>query len=82
MRMRHDMLGCAQQLRKAQGDFHHAVEEVMEHWRDRQAEIFEQQSLADWSRVVDALSKELTECAEWANQASRRLQDPQHGGSL
>ena len=55
MRMRHDMLGCAQQLRKAQGDFHHAVDGVMEHWRDRQAEIFEQQSLADWSRVVDAL---------------------------
>jgi hypothetical protein len=53
----------------------------MEHWRDRQAEIFEQQSLADWSRVVDALSKELIECAEWANQALRRLEDPQHGDS-
>lgn len=77
MRIRHDLLGCANRMRKTAGEFREAVEEIRETWRDATADKFFNRDLKDIDVVADHLVAYLQEATEFVNKIDQQLKDEQ-----
>lgn len=75
MRASHDLLGCANRMRKTATDFREAVMTVMEFWQDAQADKFANRDLKDIDTVIDHLVSQIQESSEFIGKLDQQLKD-------
>ncbi|MFO0923880.1 MAG: hypothetical protein U0905_15470 [Pirellulales bacterium] len=75
MRVRHDLLGCANRLKQTSSEFQEAVAVVLEHWRDARAARFEREDLREIDQVIDQLTVYLQKAADLVGKIDRELRD-------
>ncbi len=75
MRVRHDLLGCANRLRQTASDFRESVAQVREVWRDQRAERFEREDLSDLDQIMEQLTIQLQKASEMIGRMDRQLRD-------
>jgi hypothetical protein len=75
MRVRHDLLGCANRLRQTSSDFSDTVRQVLEFWRDERGARFAREDLKDMDTTMDRLVTHLQEVSESIAKMDRQLSD-------
>ncbi len=76
MRIRHDLLGCANRLRQTVTDYREMLAEVNDHWNDVRAQQFQREDLHDVDATIELLISQLHQVCETLNDFNKQLQDP------
>jgi len=81
MRLRQDLLGCANRILAAANDWSEQSQGLQETWRDERGEAFTDERIAPAAARLQKLIHTLQAAGELAQQLDRRLYDPGlHGG--
>lgn len=75
MRLRHDLMGCANRLKQTTTDFQTMLTEIREVWNDSRAERFEREDMRDIDSTVAGLVATLQDTCETLHGIDRELKD-------
>lgn len=76
MRLRQDLLGCANRIRAAANDWQEQSQKLQEVWRDERGEEFVTERLDPAAARLHKLVHALQSAGELAQQFDRKLFDP------
>lgn len=78
MRLRQDLLGCANRIRSLRGELDKKSGETFEKWKDATAESFDHDYLQPIHEVLQRLMITLHEANELATKCDRTMSDPDY----
>ena len=81
MRLRQDLLGCANRIRAAANDWSEQSQVLQESWRDERGEAFVVERIEPGAARLQKLIHALQAAGELAQQLDKKLYDPGLHGS-